>query len=188
MNMRISKRLIGACTAIICCLLLSIGIVYADTDGTEMQVEQPSQLEIQLGPEWSGVEFELRTDAGVYPGVITVDETGVLSMEIGGSSSYILSCMSSTVAVPSPEENQAPAANESGTELTETETGSNTDTPLESDRDATRQETKVGGIPIKHLVLFGVGLCCTIGALVALRVVKSRGHSYEDDNDDEFSD
>lgn len=37
------------------------------TDGTEMQVIQPEQLVIQLGADWAGVEFELKTDAGMYP-------------------------------------------------------------------------------------------------------------------------
>ena len=32
---------------------------HADTDGTELQVAEPSQLTVQLGPEWSGVEFRL---------------------------------------------------------------------------------------------------------------------------------
>ena len=29
------------------------------TDGTELQVAEPASLEIQLGEEWAGVEFEL---------------------------------------------------------------------------------------------------------------------------------
>ena len=36
------------------------------TDGTELQVAEPASLEIQLGAEWAGVEFELKTDAGLY--------------------------------------------------------------------------------------------------------------------------
>lgn len=44
------------------------------TDGTELEVVQPEQLEIQLGESWAGVAFELKTDAGMYPGVILVGE------------------------------------------------------------------------------------------------------------------
>ena len=75
------------------------------TDGTEMQVLQPQQLEIQLGSNWAGVEFQLKTDAGLYPGTISVGEDGVLRLEIGGSSTYTLTferetqmCSSHTVS------------------------------------------------------------------------------------------
>ena len=36
------------------------------TDGTELQVAEPASLEIQLGAEWAGVEFDLKTDGGMY--------------------------------------------------------------------------------------------------------------------------
>ena len=73
---KILKRLLAVFATTICIAGISADTVYADTDGTELQVVQPSQLEIQLGPEWSGVEFQLRTDAGVYPDAIAVDDTG----------------------------------------------------------------------------------------------------------------
>lgn len=49
---------------------------------------------------WLGVEFHLRTDARLYPGVVTVGTDGVLCLEIGGSSSYVLTCMGSSVDAP----------------------------------------------------------------------------------------
>ena len=59
---------------------------FADTDGTEPKVtQQPDQLVLQLGTRWAGVEFELRTDAGVFPAPIVVDETGVLTMDLVGA-------------------------------------------------------------------------------------------------------
>ena len=72
------------------------------TDGTELEVVQPEKLEIQLGESWAGVAFELKTDAGMYPGVIPVGEDGILRLEIGGSTSYILTCMNSEVEIPEP--------------------------------------------------------------------------------------
>lgn len=63
------------------------------TEGVEMQVIEPEQLEIQLGKEWSGTKFQLKTDAGIYPGEIVVGENGILSVEIGGSKSYKLTHM-----------------------------------------------------------------------------------------------
>ena len=166
------KRKTAAIAAVLCAMLLSAGTVFADTDGTELQVAQPSQLEIQLGPEWAGVEFQMRTDSGIYPGVITVDETGVLRTEIGGSTSYILSSMNSSVAVPDPDEiTQAPATTEPGSE----------------EADA----SLIAGIPIQHIIFFGGGLVLAVGSLIALRIVKKRGvNGYDDpkDDDDDFPD
>lgn len=64
---------------------------YADTDGTEPKIiQQPDQLVLQLGTRWAGVEFELRTDAGIFPVPVVVDEYGVLTMDLGGSTTYNL--------------------------------------------------------------------------------------------------
>ena len=61
------------------------------TDGTEVQVVQPEELEVRLGKEWAGIRFTLETDAGKYPGTVTVGEDGVLRAQIGGSSRYLFS-------------------------------------------------------------------------------------------------
>ena len=82
--------------ALLCCILMCTGVVYAtgdDTDGTELQVAQPVILEVQLGPQWAGVEFQLKTDAGLYPGTIAVGQDGILRTELGNSGSYVLSCL-----------------------------------------------------------------------------------------------
>ena len=67
--------------------------VSAENQGTEIQVMEAEQLEMQLGKEWAGKEFQLKTDADLYPGTITVGEDGVLRTELGGSTRYILTCM-----------------------------------------------------------------------------------------------
>lgn len=77
---------------------------YADTDGTEPKiVQQPDQLVLQLGTRWAGVEFELRTDAGIFPVPVVVDEYGILTMDLGGSTTYTLSCINSTTPIPDAE-------------------------------------------------------------------------------------
>lgn len=73
---------------------------FADTDGSEIQVVSPSYLEVQLGPAFAGTEFQFRTDTGIYPGLIQVGGDGVLRLEIGGSSHYILSCVSTGMTPP----------------------------------------------------------------------------------------
>ena len=146
------KRKTAAVVAALCTMLFSAGTVFADTDGTELQVAQPSQLEIQLGPEWAGVEFQMRTDSGIYPGVITVDETGVLRTEIGGSTSYILSSMNSSVAVPDPDEiTQAPATTEPGSE--EADASLDTSETEEHSKDGEQSQDEkatIAGIPIHY--------------------------------------
>ena len=87
------KKLLFACSFVICFLNLYTMSVSADTDGTELNLLEPSKLEIQLGNDWSGVQFQLKTDVGVYPEEIEVGEDGVLRLEIGGSSTYVLTCL-----------------------------------------------------------------------------------------------
>lgn len=80
---------------------------YADTDGTEPKItQQPDQLVLQLGTRWAGVEFELRTDAGIFPVPVVVDEYGILTMDLGGSTTYTLSCIHSTAPIPDLEPEQ----------------------------------------------------------------------------------
>lgn len=71
--------------SLVCILLCKVQPTYAmqqGTNGDELQVAEPEQLVIQLGESWAGVEFELKTDAGMYPGTIPVGEDGVLRLEI----------------------------------------------------------------------------------------------------------
>ena len=166
------------------------------TDGTELEVIQPQNLEIQLGEAWAGVEFELKTDAGMYPGVITVSEDGVLRLEIGGSENYILTCMNSPVEIPIPGET-LPAAEE-----TTPVDGSGTEPSTEQDPTADPSETTapdqtepaaeddgtVVGIPITHIALFGGGLVIAIGTLVGIHFYqkKRESNNADDDENDEI--
>jgi hypothetical protein len=85
--------------------------VYADTDGSEIQItNRPDLLILQLGPQWAGVEFELKTDAGVFPVPVVVDPSGILTMDLGGSKTYTLSCILSAIPIPSQESIAEPAA------------------------------------------------------------------------------
>lgn len=144
------------------------------TTGDELQLMEAEKLEIQLGTEWAGVEFQLKTDAGLYPGTVKVGQDGVLRMEIGGSKSYILTCMNSAVEVP--EVTQAPATTETESEQNNSETDS-----------ADEGSATVAGIPVLHIVLFAGGMVVAIGALIAMHVVKRRRESepaYDDDDDE----
>lgn len=168
------------------------------TEGDEMQVMEPEQLEIQLGTDWAGVEFELKTDAGMYPGTIPVGEDGVLRLEIGGSSTYILTCLNSEVFVPDPT--QAPATEEADTtddtaeESAQTETGTSEESSGEvmeetaqEDQVDGEEDNTIAGIPVMHLALFGGGLLIAVAALVGMRVVSRRkaiDADYEEEDED----
>ena len=146
-----------------------------------------------MGESWAGVEFELKTDAGMYPGVIIVGEDGVLRLEIGGSENYILSCLNSTVEVPIPgetlpAEEETIAADESGTEAIEVldPTGEPTEgtAPDQTEPEEVPDGT-VAGIPIAHLALFGGGLVVAVGGLVGIHFYQKKRQSSASDEDDE---
>ena len=178
-------------SVIIMLLLLLPQTAYAaeGTDGTEMQVLQPQQLEIQLGSNWAGVEFQLKTDAGLYPGTIPVGADGVLRLEIGGSSTYTLTCLNSSAPVP--DVAQAPAPGEadskditSSAPETESEGGAeqlSSSTEKSTDEDATNT---IAGIPVLHIALFGGGLLIAVAALIGMRI-SSRRHAVDADYDEE---
>ena len=188
------KRMLVACSFIMCFFCLSYIPVYADTDGTELNVLEPSKLEIQLGSDWSGVQFQLKTDVGVYPEEIAVGEDGVLRLEIGGSSTYILSCLYSEIDVPVPgridsttvsgdsdEDKTASTDTEAAEESASTEEGENE--PAESGNTG-----MVAGIPITHLLLFCGGLLLSVGTLIGIRVISNKKkelYEYDDDEEDE---
>ena len=180
------RKAFAAMLAVMAMSLMTLN-AHADTDGTELQVAEPSQLTIQLGRDWAGVEFQLRTDAGVYPGTVVVDESGVLSLEIGGSSTYELSCLGSpqTVPTPEPEPSEALEREPAETELTPVPTDSVTPVPDEGG-----DELTVYGIPVIHLAIFGGGLLVAIIFLITLRFSRRRRRRWDeyDEDDDEPSD
>ena len=169
-----SILLVVAMLCVLCFPVQVMAETQQGTNGDELQLMEAQKLEIQLGAEWAGVEFQLKTDAGLYPGTVKVGQDGVLRMEIGGSKSYILTCMNSAVEVPEPT--QAPATTETDSEQNNSETDS-----------AEESSATVAGIPVLHIVLFAGGMVVAIGALIAMHVVKRRRESepaYDDDDDE----
>ncbi len=173
----------------LCVLLLLCPVsVYADTDGTELQVtDQPDTLTIQLGQEWAGVEFELKTDAGLYPQPVVVSDAGVLTMELGGSKTYLLSVINSPVATPDSGSTESQAPQEPGEEggqhsqLNQGEDGISANEPP-----ADQDTNLIRGIPNMHLFLFGGGLVVSIAALVAMWIFKRRRNRYDTEDEDDY--
>ncbi len=177
MKRRNARRASRICLSLLAVVMLMATLCpasQADTDGTEPQItQQPDQLVLQLGTRWAGVEFELRTDAGVFPAPIVVDENGVLTMDLGGSTTYTLSCINSTVPIPDPAQDASPAPQQAA------EDGQATVS------DPLQQTDSSGRIPIGTLIIFLLGLACAAGGLIALYMSKRRRQPVYEEWDEE---
>lgn len=170
-------RIIATLLGMILVIAAFTPTVLADTDGNEIKIsDEPDKLILQLGPEWIGVEFELKTDAGIFPVPVVVDSGGILKMDLGGSKTYTLSCLSSSVAVP------VPAPEQSVNPETEPPESKNPD----ADGEADTPQSGAEGIPMGVLVIFIGGLAAAVAGLVIMRYLKHRRDSYvyDDDEDD----
>ena len=193
--MKKMKTGIGVMLALLCCILMCTGVVYAtgdDTDGTELQVAQPVILEVQLGPQWAGVEFQLKTDAGLYPGTIAVGQDGILRTELGNSGSYVLSCLTLNAAVPAPGDIPSPDVTQQEQAPLTTDSAENADAASQNAQEQDSGRPTVGGIPVMHIILFVGGLLLAAGGLVAMRFIRNRRPSerspYDPDDEDDDED
>ena len=182
------------------CLLsfpVQASAVSQGTEGTEQGIVKAEQLEIFLGQAWAGVEFQLRTDSGKYPEPIPVGENGVLSLEIGGSEHYCLTCLATRTEAPVPEDETVP----SDETLAERETQEATETTAEdADEEASKETTSDSTedteviveqlsddeIPTSSIVIFAFGLLIAIAALVLLQMHQKRSSAQECDTDDDL--
>ena len=170
---------------ILICILLASCLVFPasakeGTEGDELQVLQPEQLEIQLGAQLAGVQFSLKTDAGMYPGTVVADANGTLKLEIGGSRSYVLSRLDAASSAPAAAvltDNPVQPVSEMPAGETETAAPEETVSADPSQQDNT--------IPTKHIVLFAGGTVLCIAFLVISFVLKRRRARdyYEEDEE-----
>lgn len=161
-----TNRFLSILVAMLCIMAIvcaAINSVYAvpelmnqGTNGDELNVAAAQKLEIQLGTDWSGKKFQLRTDVGLYPGDIIVDNDGILRLEIGGSKSYILSCVG----------------------LGKTSADKNIDDYYKSDEENGEEAAEQGKqyadnrkISVNHIVIFIAGVIIIAGLFVAVRFV-----------------
>ena len=171
------KRIRGRLAALLAAALFALTLTptaLADTDENTVRVsKQPDQLVLQLGVRWAGVEFELRTDAGLFPVPVVVDESGVLTMDLGGSTTYTLTCMSSSVPIPDPEQSQA---------VEQEQTPPPTAEPIQQQpAPAPAQQTT----PAWPMTIFLVGLAGIGGAFAAIQISKRRQEDYDEWEDEE---
>ena len=146
--------------------------VYADTDGNELRITaQPDKLILQLGTDWAGTEFELKLDYGVFPVPVTTNNSGVLTIELGGSRTYTLTRLRSEVPPQVPEiaaECDLPAV-------------------IEENEPVIPAEPPSNEIPVLQLALFLSGLILAVACLLIMRAMKKR-REYNDDSEYEYDD
>lgn len=168
------------CMAMLAAVVLVLAIcpvALADTDEKTMQLAQePDQLILQLGTRWAGVEFELRTDAGTFPVPVVVDESGILTMDLGGSTTYTLSCLNSDVTIPDPVPGPSPEAGAGAPPLE----------PVSPAPQPDAAPVQNQGIPALPLILFLSGLALAAGGLTALFFAKRDQQADYDDWEDEL--
>ena len=118
------------------------------------------------------MEFQMETDVGLYPGVITVDETGVLCTELGGSKSYKLSCLDSSITAPASNDTQTPAAESSQASVQDS--GSPESVP----------EKTAEKVPVSSILFFGISMAVAIGSLVTMQILKKRKAKWKQDTNE----
>lgn len=204
--MQLTKKriLLTLAAAFLALLALLPGVARADNDPDAEPVVSTiaDRLIVQLGPEWAGTEFSLTTDMGVYPGVITVNDAGILTTELGGSSTYTLVCLHA----PGRQEGAEPAvsgeqpATQPHEQQEETEPlppAAGAPEPAAVPEQSLQQAAPVdqlvpepereaqSGIPTMHLVLFIGGAVLCTGGLIVMAVLRHRRNDYYDEEDDE---
>ncbi len=95
----------------------------------------------------------------------------MLSLEIGGSKTYTLSCLQSSVAIPDVLFLQAPVTGET-----------------EPDKDDLEDINDIEpAVPVSHIIMFVVGIIVAVGILIAIYISnKKRQIVQDDDEDDDF--
>lgn len=150
------------------------------TEGDELQVLQPKQLEIQLGSELAGAQFSLKTDAGMYPGTVVADANGTLKLEIGGSSSYVLTRLDAASAAPA-----AAALTDDPVQPVSEMPAGETETAVPEETVPAEPAQQDNTIPTMHIILFAGGTVLCIAFLVISFVFKRRRARdyYEEDEE-----
>lgn len=157
---------IAVCLSFILVLALSVPVFASET------ITGTPTVEINLGADNAGAEFYFKTDAGIMPGTLTADENGVVSVELGDSSRYILTYAGASSAMP-----QSETADE-----TEPESGSETEETTVIASEPASEET--GKIPVKELCIFLAGLVLIGGFLIFSKVSDRRKRKKTLEEDD----
>lgn len=118
-------------------------------EGEVIQILEPEILEVRLGKEFANQGFKLKLEYGEFPDTIYADENGVLRLEIGGSSEYIITRVDET----KPDEPDATGFSGVIADATESQT-----TTSQTDNDNKNKEGVPIGVIVAVSALLGLGL------------------------------
>lgn len=176
MMLSMRRKACGCLAAMLAAGILALILsptAFADTDESTLKIsKEPDKLVLQLGARWAGVEFELRTDAGIFPVPVVVNESGVLTMDLGGSTTYTLTCMESSVPIPAPGQSQEVDASQAPQATAAPDAPQPTPAPSHQ-------------TPVWPVIVFVAGLAAAGGAFIALQISKRRQLDYDDWVEDE---
>ena len=171
----------------------AILVVHADTDGNELRTtNQPDKFVILLGAEWAGAEFELKLDSGVFPVPLKTNESGVITMDLGGSKTYTLTLLQPVIE-PNPVDTVQNSSNNPETEMNTEPPTSKSDNSEESDKTENEPEIETDNLPdnappVLPMILFLGGLMLAVSGLFVMRAMKKSREYHENDDEYEYGD
>ncbi len=166
------RYLIAACASV---MLLFMLTVPGFASAADPAAGTPT-LEIDLGADNAGAEFYFKTDVGVMPGTLKADTNGVITVELGGSSRYILTYAAASAGMPSTAEPEETTAG-----------GSETPSETETEEPAQTQEAEPESgkkPPVRDMIIFFGGLVLCGGFLLGSKirsVIRSKKAAKEEE-------
>lgn len=185
---------LAAMTICLFSLLPANALADNDVEADPVRTTIADKLIIQLGVDWAGTEFSLTTDMGDYPGVITVNNAGILAMELGGSTTYTLTLLkpAAQAVLPDPVTPSPLLIQDSAGKEQQTTTAIDAEPSANASTQATTQQTgkpdsvsdTQESVPTLHLVLFAGGAALCIGGLITMHLLKRRNDYYDEEDDE----
>ncbi len=171
------RSVFAACLSVMLLLAITVPGFAASAD----PATGTPTLEINLGADNAGAEFYFKTDAGIMPGTLAADQNGVLTLELGGSSKYILTYAAAAAGMPSTSENDESTTAEPASDE---ETGYAEPTTEASESEGAKKP------PLKDMLIFfgGIAICggFLLGSKIYSVIKEKKSEKDEDSEPDDY--
>ncbi len=168
------RSLFAACAAVMLLLVITVPGFASTAD----PATGTPTVEIALGADNAGAEFYFKTDAGIMPGTLKADQNGTITVELGGSSKYVLTYAGAASGMPVPTE---PAESETAEPVSDAQTE-----PSESTAAETPASEGTRKPPVKDMIIFFGGITLCGGFLLGSKIrtaIKAKKAEKDDDSD-----